>query len=418
MASKLELNWEQEVENSLFCWNKPQGINKDEHYICDESLRDGLQDPSVTDPEIGQKLEFIEGLEKIGISRVCLGFPASGEQAYQDTLEMCRFIKREGFKIEPYCAARTLTSDIAPVAQIQDKSGVALGVTTFIGISPIRRVVENWCDYFIMEQSREAVSFALNEGLDVNFVTEDTTRSKPENIKALLESVKELGCKRFTLCDTVGQSALSGVDNIVSFVRNLPGFAKGEVKLEWHGHNDRGYSLTNGMQAWMSGCDGVHGTVLGIGERAGNTAIELLVLNRLLESEFCETSKSLVPFIEKCSSWFSRKIDENYPLLGTTVFTTASGVHASAILKSYERGSNKLADLVYSSVPASEFGLEQNVRINKTSGRSNVQFWMNKNNLHMNEDTSASILLHAKSKRQALEDKDIFDFLARNVNVS
>lgn len=406
---------EQQVHDALYRWNDAAEVKHKDHYICDESLRDGVQDPEVTEPNLAQKLEFIAGLEQIGVSRVCLGFPASSEKAYEETLEMTRFINQQGFNIEPYCAARSMVSDIEPIAKIQQAVGCQLGVTAFIGISPIRRIAEKWSENFVLEQSVKAVSYGLSEGIDVNFVTEDTTRSTPELIKTLLEEVRGLGCRRFTLCDTVGQATPSGVNNLVRYVRSLKGLAQGEAKLEWHGHNDRGLSLSNGLHAWMAGCDGVHGTLLGIGERAGNTPVELLLLNQMLESEITSGASNLVSFIKSCSQWFNRNIDDKYPLVGSSVFTTVSGVHAAAIIKSYAQQNNKLADLVYSSVPASVFGLEQDVKINNTSGRSNIVYWAKKNQVELDESCFNDLLSYAKTKRHTLENDEIRHFLDKNL---
>jgi 2-isopropylmalate synthase len=398
------------IEEHIFCWNDDFRLD-DRRYVCDESLRDGLQDPDVIEPSLDKKLQFVEGLNALGVAKVCLGFPASSKKSFEDTLEICKVINEKGLSIKPYCAARTVIGDIEAVARVQSLANVQLGVTTFIGVSPIRRLVEKWDEAFIFEQSMSSVSYALEQGLDVNFVMEDTTRCRPDFLKPLVESVHRLGCKKFTLCDTVGQSLPSGVASLVSFVRSLDGFGPGEVILEWHGHNDRGFGLSNAFAAWQAGCDGVHGTLLGIGERAGNSPLELLLLQQIMDSRKTEVARELVPFVKRFAPYFGKRIESDHPLIGDSVFVTASGVHASAVNKSLALADKKLADRIYSSVPASLFGLEQEIKINHTSGRANVQYWMSKNNIEADPEMCEHVLSYAKTQKHTLTNEEIYQVL-------
>lgn len=398
------------IEEHIFCWN--DGFRLDHrHYVCDESLRDGLQDPDVTEPSLDRKLQFVEGLDALGVAKVCLGFPASSKKAFEDTLEICKVIHEKQLSIKPYCAARTVIGDVEAVARVQSLANVPLGVTTFIGVSPIRRLVERWDDAFIFDQSMASVSYALAQGLDVNFVMEDTTRCRPDFLQPLLAAVHRLGCRKFTLCDTVGQALPSGVASLVAFVRALDGFGPGEAILEWHGHNDRGFGLSNAFAAWQAGCDGVHGTLLGIGERAGNSPLELLLLQQIMDSRQTEIARELVPFVRRFAPHFGKQIESDHPLIGESVFVTASGVHASAVSKSLARSDRKLADRIYSAVPASLFGREQEIKINHTSGRANVQYWMRKHNIAADAELCERVLSYAKTQKHTLTNEEIYQVL-------
>lgn len=270
-------------------WNRAQSVARLMHAgvtFQDETLRDGIQNPSVVDPKIEDKLELIRLMARLGIHLVNVGLPAASPRNFQDSELGCRMIVDERLAIRPVMAARTVVSDIVPIAEIQQRVGIPCVAYAFIGTSEIRKLAESWDIGLIVERSTEAIAFAVKEGVEVAYVTEDTTRAHPETLREIWKSALETGAKRLCLADTVGHATRDGVRNLVVFTRALiDETGIDDVGLDWHGHNDRGLALDNALWALEYGIDRIHGCALGIGERTGNTPMELLLLNLWLQGE-------------------------------------------------------------------------------------------------------------------------------------
>ena len=244
----------------------------------DETLRDGLQSPSAIDPPIGTKIRLIHMMDGLGIHAADVGLPAAGPRAVADVTRLCEEVRDAGLSLEVNCAARTVVSDIEPIVRIAQQTGVRIEVAAFIGSSPIRQYAEGWTLDHMLRTSEAAVSFGVREGLPVMFVTEDTTRADPDTLRALYGNAIESGARRICLSDTVGHATPSGVRALVRFVKHAIIGPSGEnVKLDWHGHRDRGLGLANALAAIEGGADRIHGTALGIGERVGNVEMDLLL---------------------------------------------------------------------------------------------------------------------------------------------
>jgi isopropylmalate/homocitrate/citramalate synthase len=343
----------------------------------DETLRDGLQCPSVTDPVIDDKRRLLHLMVDLGIASADIGLPGAGPRAYADALALAREVAECRLELEANCAARTVVSDVEPVVRISQAAGISIEAATFIGSSPIRQYAEDWTLERMLRVSEEAVSFAVREGLPVMFVTEDTTRAAPETLKALYGSAIRWGARRLCLADTVGHATPAGVRALVRFVREEIIEPSGEdVKLDWHGHRDRGLGLANCLAAIEAGVDRVHATALGIGERVGNAEMDLLLINlKLLGAHDHDLSK-LPEYSRLASRACGVPIPPSYPVLGEDAFRTGTGVHAAAIIKARKKGHAWLADRVYSGVPAGDFGLAQRIEISHVSGLSNVKYWL------------------------------------------
>ena len=246
----------------------------------DESLRDGLQSPSVRDPTIEEKIEILHLMEGVGIDMLDIGLPGAGPRAVAHAEALAREIGRAKMKIKPNCAARTHQNDIRPIAEIVERTGVPIEAATFIGSSPIRRYTEDWTDDFLLRTTENAVKYAVSLGLDVMYVTEDTTRCDPETIQRLYSTAISCGAKAIVICDTVGHATPMGVVALMHFVVNEVVKPSGEnIRVEWHGHSDRGLAVANSIAALVAGAEVVHATVLGIGERVGNTQMDQMLVN-------------------------------------------------------------------------------------------------------------------------------------------
>ncbi len=343
----------------------------------DETLRDGLQNPSVVDPPIADKIRLLHMMDQLGIHTADIGLPGAGPRAVEAVTALAKEIVRSGLSIEANCAARTLVADVRPVAEISQEVGIPIEVCTFIGSSPIRQYAEGWTLEEMLATSEEAVTFAVREGLPVMMVTEDTTRARPEVLKALYGNAIEWGAKRLCIADTVGHATPSGARALVRFVIEEIIEPSGEdVEVDWHGHRDRGFGLANAMGAIKAGATRVHGTALGIGERSGNTEMELLLVNLKLLGIHNADLTRLPDFCRLVADVFQVPVAPSHPVVGDDAFRTGTGVHAAAIIKAEQKGDAWLADRIYSSVPASMVGSQQVIEIGPMSGLSNVKHWL------------------------------------------
>jgi len=374
----------------------------------DETIRDGIQNPSVSDPPIGAKLEFVHLLDQLGVASLDVGLPGAGARASDDALRLCREISEQRLAIRPGCAARTVVGDIRPIVEVSQAAGIPVEVMTFIGSSPIRQFAESWSVDLIRQRSVEAIDFAVREGLPVTYVTEDTTRSRPEVLRTLFTAAIDHGARRLCLCDTVGHATPDGVANLIRFTRHLVEGSGVDVAIDWHGHNDRGLGLANSLFALEHGANRVHGCVLGIGERVGNAPLDLLLINLQLLGELPGRDLSkLGRLCELVSQATGFPIPMNYPVLGQDAFRTGTGVHAAAIVKAKRKGDDQLANSVYSGVPASMVGRSQRIEIGPMSGVSNVTYWLAQRGLPTDDDLVRAVLSAAKQSDAILSEAEV-----------
>jgi len=365
----------------IYDWNRRPGCfdyTTVDVELDDETLRDGLQNPSVQDPPIEKKIELLHLMVELGIHAADIGLPGAGPRAYDAVLALACEIADQGLPIAANCAARTVRADIEPIARVAQATGLELEVGAFIGSSPIRQYAEGWELERILHATRDAIEFAVGEGLEVMYVTEDTTRSRPDDLRTLYTAAVEAGARRICLADTVGHATPHGVRQLVRFARELADGRDEDVRVDWHGHRDRGFGLANAFAAIEEGVDRVHGTALGIGERIGNVEMDLLLVNFRLFGLLDRDLTALPEYCRVAAEMCGLDVPHNYPVVGEDAFRTGTGVHASAIIKAMEKGDRWLEDCVYSGVPASMVGLEQRIEISPVSGLSNVRYWLSK----------------------------------------
>src|SRR5438270_2414755 len=351
----------------------------------DESLRDGLQSPSVRDPSIPEKIEILHLMEALGIDSLDLGLPGAGARAVDAVTALAREIVAHKLKIRANCAARTHENDIRPIAEIVQKTGLPIEAATFIGSSPIRRFTEGWTDDFLLQTTEKAIKYAVSLGLDVMYVTEDTSRCDPETVKRLYSTAIQCGARAVCICDTAGHATPMGALALVRFVIAECVKPSGEkIRVDWHGHSDRGLAIANSMAAIIAGANCVHGCAIGLGERVGNTQVDQMLVNLKLMGIAPWDEQDLTKLKQYCQA-VSRAtgvpIPANYPVVGDDAFRTATGVHASAIIKAYHKDDVVLANTVYSGVPSHVFGLEQIIDIGPMSGKSNVLWWLERHGI-------------------------------------
>jgi 2-isopropylmalate synthase len=377
----------------------------------DETLRDGLQSPSVTDPGLEVKVELLHLMDSLGIETADVGLPGAGPRQVEAVTRLCREIVEQKLGIRPNCAARTLMVDIQPIAEISQRTGIPIEACVFIGSSPIRLYAEEWDLNHILRHTTEAVSFAVKEGLPVMYVTEDTVRASPEHLRVLLTAAVDAGAERVCLCDTVGAAVPEGVMNLVTWVRGLLDEAGGDIGIDWHGHRDRALDVANTLAAIKAGASRVHGTALGIGERVGNTPIEQILVNLKLLGVRQDDLTHLSEYLELVAKATAMPIPIGTPIIGRDAFRTATGVHAAAVIKAQRKGDAWLADRIYSGVPASWIGREQEIEIGHMSGMSNVQHYLESRGLDSSHEIAQAVLQAAKKSARVLSEEEILEIV-------
>ncbi len=350
-------------------------------------------------------------MESLGIDSLDLGLPGAGPRAVAHVEALAREIARARLKIKGNCAARTHQNDIRPIAEIVERTGVPIEAATFIGSSPIRRYTEDWTDDFLLRTTENAVKYARSLGLEVMYVTEDTSRCDPATIKRLYSTAIHAGARAIVVCDTCGHATPMGVFALVRFVLEEVVKPSGEnIRVDWHGHCDRGLAVANSLAALAAGADCVHACAIGIGERVGNTQMDLMLVNLKLMGVEPWAKQDLTRLKDYCQA-VSRAtgvpIPKNYPVMGEDAFRTATGVHAAAVIKALRKKDIELANTVYSGVPSHFFGLDQVIEIGPMSGKSNVLFWLERKGLPASEETVNRIFERAKQSNRLLTEQEI-----------
>jgi len=393
----------------IYDWNLVDAPEKPKQRILvtDETLRDGLQSPSVVHPDIQDKVYLLYMMRDLGIDAADLGLCGAGEKFKYHVTVLAKEIVKQKMKIQPQSAARSMVADIAPIADASQEAGIPIEACIFLGTSPIRQYAEGWNVDFLVRQAEESVTFAVKQGLPVLFVTEDTIRAKPETLKQVYTAAINAGAKRICVSDTVGHITPSGTRALITYLRKMVDEVNPEVGIDWHGHKDRGLDIANTLAAIEAGADRVHACGLGIGERSGNTPMEILLVNLNLlgwaDRDLTKIPEYCKVISEKCGA----PIPYNYPIVGADSFRTATGVHAAAIAKAISMNDTWLAERVYCGVPSSLVGREHTIEIGPMAGEHNVRFFLRKHGIEVDPVFVEKILAAAKRSNRLLSESDV-----------
>ena len=393
-------------------WNATSAPKPATVLLDDETLRDGLQSPSVRCPTIEEKLRILHLIDSLGIDTADIGLPGAGPQVVQDVERLAREIVDQKMRVAANCAARTLVSDIRPIVEISQRTGLAIECGAFIGSSPLRQYAEGWGLDRLLRLTEEAISFGVREGIPMMYVTEDTTRADPETLRQLYSTAIRAGASRVCIADTVGHATPAGAAAVVRFVAQVVEDCGGGVGIDWHGHRDRDFAVINSLAALEAGATRLHGAAIGIGERVGNTPMDMLLVNLVLMGYIERDLSALVEYCETVSRATGVPIPPNYPVVGRDAFRTATGVHAAAVIKAFRKRDQALVDAVYSGVPASLVGRDQEIDVGPMSGKSNIVFWLEKRGLPVSDDLVERIFARAKSSTSVLEEHEIRELLS------
>jgi 2-isopropylmalate synthase len=396
----------------IYDWNRVGRPAPARLELDDETLRDGLQSPSVCMPSIDQKIEILHLIDGLGIETADIGLPGAGPRVASDVQRLAREIADTRMHVAANCAARTVVADIVPIVETSQRVGIPIEVCAFIGSSPIRQYAENWTIEWLEQRTEEAVSFAVREGLKVMYVTEDTTRANPESLRRLFLTAIRAGATRLCIADTVGYATPAGTRAVVRFVASVIEESGADVGIDWHGHRDRDLAIGNCLAAIEAGATRLHGSALGVGERVGNAPMDTLLVNLVLEGYLERDLTTLPAYCEAVSKACGVSIPANYPVIGSDAFRTATGVHAAAVVKAFRKGEPDLVDSVYSAVPASMVGRAQLIEIGPMSGKWNVIFWLEQHGYTPDEDLVDRIFQKAKQATRTLTIEEIREVIA------
>jgi 2-isopropylmalate synthase len=393
-------------------WNRTDTPKPPIVLLDDETLRDGLQSPSVRNPTIDEKLRILHLIDRLGIETADIGLPGAGPHVVRDVERLAREIADQRLRVAANCAARTLVADIRPIAEISQRAGLPIECCTFIGSSPLRQFAEGWTLDQLLKLTEEAIAFAVSEGLTVMYVTEDTTRADPDTLRALYATAIRAGATRVCVADTVGHATPHGAAAVVKFIAAVVEECGGGVGIDWHGHRDRDFAIVNTLAALEAGATRLHGAAIGIGERVGNTPMELLLVNLVLMGYIERDLSALCEYCEVVSAATDVPIPANYPVVGRDAFRTATGVHAAAVIKAFRKNDIALIDAVYSGVPASLIGREQQIDVGPMSGKSNVVFWLERHGHVASDELVDRIFTKAKQSSTVLTNDEILAEIA------
>jgi isopropylmalate/homocitrate/citramalate synthase len=393
-------------------WNRREQPPARTVMLDDETLRDGLQSPSVQCPTIEQKLEILHLIDRLGIDTADIGLPGAGSHVVRDVERLAREIVNQRLKVRANCAARTVIADIRPVVEISQRVGMAIECCMFIGSSPLRQYAEGWTLDQLLKLTEEAISFAVREGLPAMYVTEDTTRADPDTLRQLYSTAIRAGASRVCIADTVGHATPAGTAALVKFIAGVVEECGGGVGIDWHGHRDRDFAIANTIAALDAGATRLHGAAIGIGERVGNTPMDTLLVNLVLMGYIERDLSALGDYCRVVSEATGVPIPANYPVVGRDAFRTATGVHAAAVIKAFRKNDLSLVDAVYSGIPASMVGREQEIEVGPMSGKSNVVFWLERRGLPATDVVVDRIFSKAKASTCVLTEQEIRAVLA------
>jgi isopropylmalate/homocitrate/citramalate synthase len=391
----------------VYDWNRTGDRKPATVLLDDETLRDGLQSPSVRCPSIDEKLKILHLIDRLGIDTADIGLPGAGPHVVRDVERLAREIADQRLNVRANCAARTVIADIKPIADVSQRVGIPIECCTFIGSSPLRQYAEGWTLDQLLKLTEEAIAFAVGEGLPVMYVTEDTTRADPDTLRALYATAIRAGARRVCISDTVGHATPAGAAAVVRFIGTVVEECGGGVGIDWHGHRDRDFAVSNSLAALDAGASRLHGAAIGIGERVGNTPMELLLMNLVLMGYIERDLSALCEYCQVVSAATGVPIPPNYPIVGRDAFRTATGVHAAAVIKAYRKNDAALIDAVYSGVPASLIGREQQIDVGPMSGKSNVVFWLERHGIPVTDALVDRIFTKAKASSTVLTDEEI-----------
>jgi homocitrate synthase NifV len=363
--------------------------------VTDSTLRDGEQTPGIAF-SLDEKIGIALALEKAGVDEIEVGIPAMGDDEIAAIAEVGKVLSQS----TAMCWGRMVRSDVDAAARTGLKR-VSLSVP--LSERMIKAKLQGDASQ-VKVRIREIVPYALDRGLEVAMGGEDSSRANPDFIREALEEAEKAGVQRFRFADTTG--TLDPFRTCAIFERlrrdtNLP--------LEFHGHDDLGLATANTLAAIKGGATWASVCVLGLGERAGNAALEEVVtaLHKVSDFKTNIRFEHLPALADRVSKASLRPIPPNKPIVGDAVFSHESGIHVSGLLKDPE---------TYEALSPSMFGRKRQLVLGRHSGSSAVMNALCSLGLPHDEQCVKLVLeqvrRHAVITKRAVSEEDLREFYA------
>lgn len=300
--------------------------------IFDTTLRDGEQTPGVN-LNVMEKLEIARHLERLGVDRIEAGFPASSEGDFQAVKAIADTVKETSV----IALARTSKQDI-DIAWEALKGAEEPAIHVFLATSPIHMQYKlNMTPEEVMDTSVNMVKYARQRFSIVEWSAEDATRSDWDFLVEIIEKVIDAGATVINLPDTVGYTMPEEYGNMFKYIRvRVPNIDK--VTLSCHCHDDLGMAVANSLAAIQNGVTQVEGTINGIGERAGNAALEEIAVALKIRSDFYPYHTNLkLDELKRTSDLIAKltgvTVQPNKAVIGRHAYAHESGIHQDGVLK-------------------------------------------------------------------------------------
>ncbi|MGM0623398.1 MAG: 2-isopropylmalate synthase [Campylobacterota bacterium] len=365
--------------------------------IFDTTLRDGEQSPGAS-MNIEEKVKIALQLEKLGVDVIEAGFAAASPGDFEAIAKIAKKVTKS-----TVCSlARAVPNDIEKAAQAI-KEAKHQRIHTFIATSPIHMQHKlKMSEEEVIKRAVAAVTLAKSYCDDVEFSCEDAGRSETAFLKRVMDAVIEAGARTINLPDTVGYRM---PHEIGAMIKELVAHANGRAMISVHNHNDLGLAVANSLTAIENGAMQVECTINGLGERAGNAALEEIVMALKTRSDIYgeyETNintKEIYPTSRLVSSITGIMPQPNKAIVGKNAFAHESGIHQDGVLKCQE---------TYEIMSASDIGMEKNsIVLGKHSGKH--AFKDKIKNMGYELDESELLQIFDKFKVLADSKKEVFD---------
>jgi len=338
--------------------------------IEDHTLEDGLRTASAHAPALAEREGVLEAMASLGTTAICLR---------EDLWDSAPRIRELGMRPAAW---------VAPAdARRATEHGLEPRVVVPVSAPALRERGQSLDDALRAAEASERSTL----------VAEDATRAHPASLRRLVEAGVRAGAERVCLHDSCGHATPEGAARIVRFALAVMRDTGAEPRVDWYGRNDRDLAVINALSALEAGAGRIHGSVLGVGERAGGASLDLVLVNLRLLGWIEWDLTGLQSLCDRVAHACGLEVPVNYPVFGKDAFRTATGVHAAAIIKAQGKGHEWLADRVYSGVPASWFGRCQVIEVGPMSGESNVVAWLAAHDVENLPGLSQRILQRAKA---------------------
>ncbi len=338
--------------------------------ICDTTLRDGEQTPGVSLSEF-EKLDIAIMLDKLKIPQIEAGFPLVSEKEKNSIKK----IVNENLNSKIITLSRAKKEDIDASLDC----GVD-GTIIFIGTSEINLKNKRLTQKEALMKSMDVIDYAKDHGLYVGFSAEDATRTELNFLKEIYKEAQNRKVDRVHIADTVGVITPQGMEYLVKELRK-----EIRVDINLHCHNDFGMAQQNAIAGLLAGANIVETTINGIGERAGNTPLEELIMSlKILYGIDLGFNTELIKEISETVELYTKvNIPDNKPIVGKNIFKHESGIHVDGVIKN---------PFTYEPFSPSIVGQKRNLVLGKHSGSKAIKSKLNQFGIKMKENKIPEIL--------------------------